>query len=121
MEFIDLKTQYENYKGEIDEAVLDCMTNAEFILGKRVKRFEENLSNYVGVNNCIGCANGTDALQLIYMSYGIGPGDAVFCPDMTFIASIEPACLLGATPVFCDIDNDSLIGNTFQNAGASNC
>ncbi len=107
MEFIDLKTQYKAYKAEIDEAVMECFSNADFILGNKVKSFENNLAQYVGVANCVSCASGTDALQLIYMAYGMRAGDAIFCPDMTFIASIEPACLLGATPVFCDIDYKS--------------
>lgn len=108
MEYIDLKAQYRAYKDDIDAVVIDCMTNASFILGGVEKTFENNFSDYIGVKHCIGCGNGTDALQLIYMAYGVGAGDAVFCPDMTFIASIEPACLMGATPVFCDIDYDTL-------------
>lgn len=61
----------------------------------------------MGRKHCVSCGNGTDALQLVYMAYGIGAGDAVFCPDMTFIASVEPACMLGAAPVFCDIEPDT--------------
>ncbi len=104
MEYIDLKSQYSRYKEEIDKNVIECMTNANFILGKEVELFERNLAEYVGVNHSIGCGSGTDALHLIYMAYDIGRGDAIFCPDMTFIASIEPACLMGAVPVFCDIN-----------------
>lgn len=107
MEYIDLKTQYSRYKEEIDASIIECMTNANFILGKDVEVFERKLAEYVGVKHSIGCASGTDALQLIYMAYNIGRGDAVFCPDMTFIASIEPACLMGAVPVFCDIDSST--------------
>lgn len=70
-------------------------------------KFERELAEYVGVKNVITCSDGTAALQLIYMAYGIGAGDAVFCPDMTFIASIEPAVMLGAVPVFCEIDAKS--------------
>lgn len=108
MEYIDLKAQYRAYKHEIDDEVQGVISDASFILGGREKEFEENLADYIGTKYAIGCGNGTDALQLIYMAYGIGAGDAVFCPDMTFIASIEPACLMGATPVFCDIDYDTL-------------
>ncbi len=107
MEFIDLKAQYEVYKDEIIEAVINVMSGTHFIIGDEVNLFENDLARYIGRKYAISCSDGTAALQLAYMVYGIGSGDAVFCPDMTFIASIEPACLLGATPVFCDIDKDS--------------
>lgn len=107
MKFIDLNAQYEALKGEIDEEIKKVLTSCDFILGHRVQEFEEKLANYVGRKYAITCSDGTAALQLAYMAYGIGIGDAVFCPDMTFIASIEPACLLGATPVFCDINDKS--------------
>lgn len=107
MEFIDLKSQYQYMRQDIDKAIQDIVKNADFIMGKSVEQFEAQLATYVGRKYCISCSNGTAALQLIYMAYGIGSGDAVFCPDMTFIASIEPACLLGAVPVFCDIDPQS--------------
>ncbi len=104
MEFIDLKSQYKAYKDEFDPAIAQVISDAAFIGGAEVNAFEEELASYIGVEHCITCGNGTEALQLIYMAYGIGSGDAVFCPDMTFIASIEPAAMLGATPVFVDID-----------------
>ena len=104
MEFIDLKAQYAALREEIDAGINKVLTSTHFILGEEEQEFEEKLAEYIGVKHVIGCSNGTDALQLIYMAYGIGKGDAVFCPDMTFIASVEPACLLGAEPIFCDID-----------------
>lgn len=104
MEFIDLKAQYAAYRDEIDEAMGEVVRNAEFIGGRYVGLLEEELAAYVGRKHCVSCGNGTDALQLAYMALGIGPGDAVFCPDMTFIASVEPAAMLGVEPVFCDID-----------------
>lgn len=104
MEFIDLKAQYQDLKEDIDMRVHNVINNANFILGEEIAEFEQKLADYVGVKHVVGCSNGTAALQLIYMAYGIGIGDAVFCPDMTFIASVEPACMLGATPIFCDID-----------------
>lgn len=107
MEFIDLKSQYQVLKKEIDEGISNVLESTHFILGNEVKDFEDQLASYVGVRHCIGCGNGTEALQLIYMAYGIGRGDAVFCPDMTFIASIEPAAMLGAVPILCDIDAKS--------------
>lgn len=104
MEFIDLKAQYQAYKADIDREIAGVLDNAEFIGGRYVAMLEEELAAYVGRKHCIGCGNGTDALQLAYMAYGVKQGDAVFCPDMTFISSVEPAVMLGATPVFCDID-----------------
>lgn len=104
MEFIDLKAQYCAYKNDIDREISVVLENAEFIGGRYVEMFEEELAVYVGRKYCIACGNGTDALQLAYMAYGVSADDAVFCPDMTFISSVEPAVMLGATPVFCDID-----------------
>lgn len=104
MEFIDLKAQYAALKEEIDDNIRKVLTSTHFILGEEEQEFEEKLAQYIGVKHVIGCSDGTAALQLIYMAYGIGKGDAVFCPDMTFVASVEPACLLGAEPIFCDID-----------------
>ena len=104
MEFIDLKAQYEALKDEIDNNIRKVLISTHFILGEEEQEFEKKLAQYVGVKHVIGCSDGTAALQLIYMAYGIGKGDAVFCPDMTFVASVEPACLLGAEPIFCDID-----------------
>ena len=105
MEFIDLKAQYAALKDEIDDSIHKVLTSTHFILGEEEEEFEKKLAEYIGVRHVVGCSNGTDALQLIYMAYGIGKGDAVFCPDMTFVASVEPACLLGAEAVFCDIDS----------------
>lgn len=107
MEFIDLKAQYRALQPEIDGNISRILSGAHFIGGEEVSQLEEKLAAYVGRKHCVTCGNGTDALQLAYMAYGIGPGDAVFCPDMTFIASVEPACMLGASPVFCDIEPDT--------------
>ena len=107
MEFIDLKAQYAALKEEIDQRIAAVLQHGRFIMGPEVTEFEEKLAAYVGRKYCISCANGTDALQMVYMAYGIAEGDAVFCPDITFIATIEPACMLGATPVFCDITADT--------------
>lgn len=104
MEFIDLKKQYELFKNEIDVKINEVLNGSHFIMGPEVEEFEKKLAEYVGVKHAVSCGSGTDALQLIFMAYGIGKGDAIFCPDMTFIASVEPACLLGAKPIFCDID-----------------
>lgn len=104
MEYINLKAQYKHLEDKINENIRYVLENTNFILGDLVGQFEKELAEYIGVKNVIACSDGTAALQLIYMANGIGAGDVVFCPDMTFIASIEPAVMLGATPVFCEID-----------------
>lgn len=107
MEFIDLKAQYRALKPKIDANIQAVLNAGQFIGGPYVKALEEKLCAYVGRKHCITCGNGTDALQAAYMALGVGAGDAVFCTDCTFIASVEPAYMLGATPVFCDVSMDS--------------
>lgn len=107
MQFIDLKAQYQALKAEINESIQAVLDDGRFISGPQVKELEDRLAEYVGRKHCISCANGTDALQIAFMVHGIGAGDAVFCPDITFIASTEPAKMLGATSVFCDILPDT--------------
>ena len=107
MQFIDLKAQYQALKTEINENIQAVLDDGRYIGGPQVKELEEKLAAYVGRKHCISCANGTDALQIAYMVYGIGEGDAVFCPDITFISSTEPSKMLGATSVFCDIQPDT--------------
>lgn len=107
MQFIDLKAQYQALKSEIDANIQNVLDAAQFIGGSYVKELEEKLAAYVGRKHCVSCGNGTEALQLAFMAYSVGKGDAVFSPDVTFIASVEPACMLGATPVFCDITADT--------------
>ncbi len=107
MEFIDLKAQYRALQEEIDTALLSAVRAGKFIGGPEVKQLEQELADYVGRKHCITCANGTDALQIAFMMYGIGTGDAVFCPDITFVSSTEPSKMLGATSVFCDIQPDT--------------
>lgn len=107
MQFIDLKAQYQALKAEIDENIQQVLDHGVFIGGPFVASLEDQLAAFVGRKHCITCANGTDALQIAFMAAGIGHGDAVFCPDMTFISSTEPAKMLGATSVFCDITADT--------------
>ena len=107
MQFIDLKAQYQALKPKIDANIQAVLDSAQFIGGPFVKELEDKLATFVGRKYCISCGNGTDALQAAYMALGVGPGDAIFCPDCTFIASVEPAYMLGATPVFCDVSMDS--------------
>lgn len=104
MQFRDLKKQYQVLKEKIDRSVIQVMTDCNFISGQQVKELESKLASYVGMKHCITCANGTDALTLALMAWGIGPGDAVFVPDFTFFSSGEVASFEGATPVFVDVD-----------------
>ena len=107
MQFIDLQAQYCALKSQIDANIRAVLDSAQFIGGPFVRELEERLAAFTGRKHCVTCANGTDALQAAYMSLDIGPGDAVFCPDITFVASTEPAKMLGATPIFCDITRDT--------------
>ena len=107
MEFRDLKSQYLLQKNEIDRQIQEVIDSTSFISGKKVREFEDCLSEYVGVKHCISCANGTDALELSLMALGIGCGDAVFVPDFTFFSSGEAVATVGATPIFVDIDENT--------------
>lgn len=107
MQFIDLKAQYRALKTEIDANIQSVLDSAQFIGGSYVRELEKELAVFVGRKHCVTCANGTDALQLAYMIAGVGKDDAVFCPDITFIASTEPAKMFGASSVFCDILPDT--------------
>lgn len=107
MEFRDLKQQYQLHKNEINEAVQAVLNQGDFVGGGKVAELETKLANYVGVKHCITCANGTDALQLALMTWEIGKGDAVFVPDFTFFSSGEVVPLVGAAPVFVDIDKNT--------------
>ena len=104
MQFRDLYTQYQILKNEIDEEIQEVISSSEFILGKKVIELEEKLAVYVGRKYCVTCGNGTDALQLALMVMDIGIGDAIFTSDFTYFASAGCASILGATPIFVDID-----------------
>lgn len=104
MEFRDLKTQYHVLKPKIDKAIQTVLNEGRFIMGRQVQELEQTLADYVGVKHCITCANGTDALFMVLMAWDIKAGDAVFVPDFTFFATGEVVSLLGATPVFVDVD-----------------
>ncbi len=104
MEFIDLKKQYKLYKEEIDKKIWDNINNATFINGKDVAELETTLASYVGAKYAVACSTGTDALLIPLMAYGIKAGDEVITTPFTFAATIEVICMLGAKPVFVDID-----------------
>ena len=107
MQFRDLHRQYEAMKDEMDEAMLSVIASGAYIMGPQVAELEHQLADYVGVKHCITCANGTDALRLALMALGIGPGDAVFVPDFTFFATAEAVAMVGATPIFIDVDKET--------------
>lgn len=106
MEFRDLKKQYRMLKPEMDQAMEEVFRLAHFISGPQVTALEKALAEYVGVKHCITCGNGTDALSLSLMAWGIGEGDAVFVPDFTYFSSGEAVSLQGAVPFFVDVDRN---------------
>ena len=104
IEFIDLKAQQSRIKAEIDVGIQRVLAHGQYILGPEVAELEEKLAAYVGAKYCITCANGTDALQIVQMAFGIGPGDEVITPGFTYIATAETVAVLGATPVYVDVN-----------------
>lgn len=104
IQMVDLKRQYQKIKPEIDSAIHEVLDSTQFILGKKVQEFENNAANYLGVKYAVGVANGTDALQIALMALGIGVGDEVITTPFTFVATTETIVMLGAKPVYVDID-----------------
>jgi UDP-2-acetamido-2-deoxy-ribo-hexuluronate aminotransferase len=104
MQFIDLKTQYQLLKSEIDQRIHAVLDKQAFIQGHEVRELEQQLAEFCGAKRVVTCANGTDALQLAMMALNIGVGDAVFVPSFTYTATAEVILLLGARPIFVDSD-----------------
>lgn len=104
IEFIDLKAQQALIKDKIDANIQHVLAHGQYILGPEVAELEEKLAVFVGAKYCISVANGTDALQIAQMALGIGPGDEVITPGFTYIATAETVALLGAKPVYVDVD-----------------
>src|ERR1051326_1649847 len=102
--FVDLKQQYGSIKTDVDAAIARVIENTSFILGPEVRAFEAAFAEYVGARECIAVNSGTAALQLSLMAAGIGVGDEVVVPSFTFFATAEAVSVLGATPVFVDVD-----------------
>src|SRR4249919_287380 len=102
--FIDVVAQRRRLGAAIDAAIDRVTEHCQFILGPEVRALEAELASFCGARHAVSCASGTDALVLVLMAKGIGPGDAVICPSFTFTATAEIAALLGATPVFADVD-----------------
>ncbi|MBP1919014.1 DegT/DnrJ/EryC1/StrS family aminotransferase [Youngiibacter multivorans] len=107
MQFRDLNAQYNKYKTEIDNAIQRVLDKGVFIGGDEVSELESRLAAYTGTKHCITCANGTEAMTLVMMAWGIKEGDAVFVPDFTFFSTGEIVSFVGATPVFVDVDADT--------------
>lgn len=107
MKFIDLNAQYRALRPQIDANIQHVLDSAQFIGGAYVKELERELAAFTGRKHCVTCGSGTDALQLAFMALNVGERDAVFCPDVTFVSSTEPARMLGAACVFCDIRPDT--------------
>jgi UDP-2-acetamido-2-deoxy-ribo-hexuluronate aminotransferase len=104
VEFVDLQEQRRRIKDEIDAGIKRVLDHGRFILGPEIAKLEEQLAEFSGARYCISCANGTDALQIAQMALGIGPGDEVITPGFSYIATAETIAILGARPVYVDID-----------------
>ena len=102
--FIDLKYQYSLIRDEIHAGIDRVLESGHYILGAEIAELEKQLAEYAGVKHALACSSGTDALLMALMALGIGPGDAVFTTPFTFFATVETIALVGATPVFADID-----------------
>lgn len=107
IQMVDLISQYQNIKEEVDQAVVEVMTTARFIKGPKVAEFEKKLCEYLGTEHAITCANGTDALQIALMALGLESGDEVIVPAFTYVATAEVIGLLGLRPVMVDVDINS--------------
>jgi UDP-2-acetamido-2-deoxy-ribo-hexuluronate aminotransferase len=107
--FIDLATQQKHIRAKIDGAITRVLDHGKYIMGPEIAEFEQKLAQFCGVKHAISCSSGTDALVLALLAKNIAPWDAVFVPDFTFPATPEAVCLLGATPVFVDV-----LENTFN-------
>ncbi len=104
MQFIDLSLQQQRIRAAVEQRIRRVLDHGQYVLGPENGELEERLAAYVGVRHALGCASGTDGLLLCLMALGVGPGDAVFTPPFTFVASAEAIALTGAVPVFVDIE-----------------
>lgn len=107
LQMVDLKSQYEPIKGQINTAIAQVLESSAFINGPEVQNFQKELETYLGVKHVIPCANGTDALQIAMMGLGLKPGDEVITADFTFAATVEVIALLQLTPVLVDVEPDT--------------
>lgn len=109
---VDLITQYQSIKNEVDTAILNVIENAQFINGPEVSAFQKELEDYLNIKHVIPCANGTDALQIALMALDLKPGDEVITPSFTYVATTEVIALLGLKPVFVEVDRDTFCIDT---------
>ncbi len=107
IQMVDLKSQYQKIKNEVDASIQEVVDSAAFINGPKVKEFASDLEQYLDVKHVIPCANGTDALQIALMALDLKPGDEVITPSFTYIATVEVVGLLRLKPVFCDVDKET--------------
>ena len=103
-QFVDLAAQQNRIRPQLDAAIKRVLDHGQYIMGPEVKEFEGQLREFTGAKHALTCANGTDALTLVLMSWGVGPGDAVFVPSFTYVASAEAPAQLGATPFLIDVN-----------------
>ena len=108
MEFLDLKTQQKRIRKPLEKRINKILDHGAYIMGPEIFELEEKLADYCGVKHAISCSSGTDALLIPLMAWGIGPGDAVFTTPFTYVATAEVISILGATPVFVDININTL-------------
>lgn len=104
MQFIDLRAQYHRIKDDVDRRLQAVLEHGQYVMGPEIEELEERLAAYAGIDHCVALSSGTDALLVAMMALDIGPGDEVVTTPFTFIATGEMIALLGATPVFADID-----------------
>lgn len=107
--FVDLATQRARLSPQLDDAISRVLEQGKYILGPDVAQFEIALANLCGIENCVSCGNGTDALVLALMANNIGPNDVVIVPAMTFVATAEAISIVGATPFFCDVNPETFV------------
>lgn len=109
IQFVDLFAQYNTIKEEIDAAIARVITNSSFIGGVEVTSFEQEFAQYMGSKYCVACANGTDSLEMALQAMGIGAGDEVIVPAISWISTSEAVSTIGATPIFVDVDEECLL------------
>jgi len=107
MDFIDLKSQYRALRGDVNARIQTVLDHGQYILGPEVRELEQRLADYVGTKHCVSVASGTDALLIALMALGVGPGDEVITTPFTFVATAEVIALVGAKPVFVDVEADT--------------
>ena len=122
-QFIDLAAQQKLIRPQLDAAIKKVLDHGQYIMGPEVKEFEDQLRDFTGAKHALTCANGTDALTLVLMAWGVGPGDAVFVPSFTYVATAEAPAQLGATPFFVDVCEDTfnIDPQSFKQAVIDSC